>query len=268
MHRLLHYEQMPRQAKQLAELCACPARDLFNLLPDELKTYYRPTRITTTGYRRDNTGFIYCKSDTPVCVVAHLDTVYNKPLALQDIVFIPFVSSDKDGFLQSRFIYDRTNIECHYNYGIGGDDRCGVYHILELLRYCKRYNLPYPSILFTDGEEIGGRGVRNAVKKIYFKETYFVEIDRRGGDEVVFYGSDSDRHWTRFVCGTTGFDHMIGSFSDVSVIKNAYPRAKICNLSAGYYNEHQGAYEYICLSSVRNAQKGLRVLYKVLLEQA
>ena len=83
-------------------------------------------------------GFIYAKGSLPVMLVAHMDTVHKNP---PEIICY---SEDK------RYIMSP--------YGIGGDDRCGIYMILEIVKQNKCH------ILFTEDEEIGGLGAEAFVK--------------------------------------------------------------------------------------------------------
>ena len=79
-------------------------------------------------------GFLYAEGTVPVLLVAHLDTVHtHRP----DII----CCSEDGRYLMSP-------------YGIGGDDRAGVYMILMLMRECHCH------ILFCEDEELGGVGAR------------------------------------------------------------------------------------------------------------
>lgn len=155
-------------------------------------------------------GFLYAEGDLPVLLVAHMDTVHKQPV--ETICF------SKDG----RFMMSPE--------GIGGDDRCGVHMILEIIRESRCH------VLFTEDEEIGCIGARAfAAGKIRPQVNYIVEVDRRGSNDAVFYLCDNPE-FAEFVC-SFGFETARGSFSDISVIAPALGVAAV-NISAGYYNEH------------------------------
>lgn len=177
------------------------------------------SELTRMGYRtRTKKGFIYAKGSLPVLLVAHLDTVHKEPVktvcysAVSGIVMSPE--------------------------GIGGDDRAGVYMILQII---KKYRC---HVLFCEDEEIGGIGAHKFVgSDIKPAVNYIVELDRRGSDDAVFYDCDNPA-FTKFVTGF-GFKEEFGSFSDISVIAPALQVAAV-NISAGYYCEHS-RHEYVNL---------------------
>lgn len=163
-------------------------------------------------------GFVYAQGKIPVLLVAHLDTVHKK--------------------LVRTICYSRDGKIMMSPEGIGGDDRAGVYMILQIIQKHSCH------VLFCEDEEIGGHGARDfANSKIRPKANYIVEMDRRGSNDAVFYHC-ANPEFVDFVC-SFGFEEAIGSFSDISVIA---PRLGIAavNISAGYYNEHQ-KHEFIDL---------------------
>ena len=156
-------------------------------------------------------GFLYAEGTVPVLLVAHLDTVHtHRP----DII----CCSEDGRYLMSP-------------YGIGGDDRAGVYMILMLMRECHCH------ILFCEDEELGGVGARKFTNsKLRPEVNYIVELDRRGRNDAVFYHCDNP-DFTEFVC-SFGFKENSGSFSDISVVAPHLKTAAV-NISAGYFNEHR-----------------------------
>lgn len=178
--------------------------------------------LTARGYRPvSQKGYLYAEGQLPVLLVAHLDTVHRQP--------VQNICCSKDG----RFLMSPE--------GIGGDDRCGVYMILEIIRDARCH------VLFTEDEEIGCVGARAfAAGKIRPNVNYIVEADRRGSNDAVFYLCDNPE-FAEFV-GCFGFETARGSFSDISVIAPTLGVAAV-NISAGYYNEHS-LHEYIDLAAV------------------
>lgn len=180
------------------------------------------SELTARGYHPvSKKGYLYADGEIPVLLVAHLDTVHRQP--------VENICCSRDG----RFMMSPE--------GIGGDDRCGVYMILEIIREAKCH------VLFTEDEEIGCVGARAfAAGKTRPQINYIVEVDRRGSNDAVFYLCDNPE-FAEFV-NSFGFETASGSFSDISVIAPALGAAAV-NISAGYYNEHS-LHEYIDIVAV------------------
>ena len=186
------------------------------------------------GYNPDtmyNTkDFLYAEGDAPYMLVAHLDTVHKQA--------------------PSIICYSKDNNYIMSPQGIGGDDRCGVYIILSLLR-----RLPYkPYILFTMGEEVGCVGAKAFVKWLCDSPDmlpdlkFIVEYDRKGNKDCVFYNCDN-KDFEKFVEGF-GFKTAYGTSSDIKVIAPELGAAAV-NLSSGYYNPHT-EHEYVCMSDMHD----------------
>lgn len=162
--------------------------------------------------------FINKNSEWAPCLVAHMDTVHTQP---SDYEMVPFGNNTK--------VWSPT--------GLGSDCRAGVSMILTLLEEGLR-----PNIMFTFDEEVGGLGASKITQMVSGDAlktvSYFIQIDRRGNDEVVFYCNDNIEFQDDIVKASGGyFKHSIGSFSDISTLMPAYhiPGA---NISSAYENEH------------------------------
>lgn len=189
---------------------ACFER-ILKMTQGELKEYLAQ-QLREYGYEPVcKNGFLYAEGTIPVLLVAHLDTVHTHQ---PDII----CRSEDGRYLMSP-------------YGIGGDDRAGVYMILLLMRKYRCH------ILFCEEEEVGGVGARKFTKsKLRPEVNYIVEMDRRGTNDAVFYNCDNP-DFTEFVC-SFGFEENYGSFSDISVVAPHLDTAAV-NISAGYFNEHR-----------------------------
>ena len=193
---------------------------------------YLDQYLTSKGYITVNEdGFLYARGTVPVLVVAHLDTVH------------------KDKVSEINTINGRISSP----QGIGGDDRCGVFIIMNLIKELKC------SVLFCEQEERGCIGANKFIKASCEMETskgeiieskyvdnldvnYIVEFDRRGNKDAVFYGCDN-KDFTKFITETTGYNEEHGSFTDISKVAPAAGVAAV-NLSSGYYNAHTTS-EYV-----------------------
>ena len=183
-------------------------------------------------------GFLYAKGDIPVLLVAHMDTVHKK---------------------QCKTIYESDG-NFSSPEGIGGDDRCGIFIIMNIINELKC------SVLLCEDEEKGGVGARKFVNAKYksvnenneptdvnyidtLDVNYMIEFDRKGNEDAVFYSCDNPE-FTDFVINHTGYTKAFGSYSDISTLM---PDAHIAavNLSSGYYKPHT-VDEYVAYEEMMN----------------
>lgn len=182
--------------------------------------------LGSLGYKaKGKDGFVFARGDIPVLLVAHMDTVHR---ALPKNIW---------------FSYDLDKITA--NEGIGGDDRCGIYIIMDILKKTKLR----PNILFAEDEEIGGIGSRKFITR-YREDNldldYIIEIDRRGKDDSVFYDLDNEEF--EDYINSFGFITSWGSYTDICELCPHFKVAGV-NLSSGYYNPHTTS-EYVVLSEM------------------
>lgn len=200
------------------QICKMSQGDLKDYLAEKLKETHNQVVI--------GDGFVYAQGKFPVLLVAHLDTVHKE--------------------LPKTFEYDAISSTLSSPQGIGADDRCGVYMILETIKY---YNC---SVLFCEDEEIGGIGAKKFTQTELAKGltfNYIMEFDRKGHNDAVFYD-----------CGNLEFERFItseyyktayGSFSDISIVAPALGCAAV-NLSCGYYNAHTTK-EFVAMSEMEKS---------------
>jgi hypothetical protein len=162
-------------------------------------------------------GYIYAKGEIPVLLTAHMDTVHKEPV--RD--YYEYVDAEGNHILSSP-------------QGIGGDDRCGIYMILQIIKEFK------PSILFCEDEESGGIGSSKFCQTDLINELadlkFLIELDRANGNDAVFYDCDNP-YFTDFITSNTGYKEAWGTFSDISYLSPACKVASV-NLSCGYYHAH------------------------------
>ena len=159
-------------------------------------------------------GFLYGEGDIPILLTAHMDTVHDEPV--------------KDW-------YETEKGRISSPQGIGGDDRCGIWIILQILKAGYK-----PHVLFCEDEETGGIGSHKFVKTNYkfalSNCKYFIELDRMGNNDAVFYKC-GNKKFQDYIMDTTKYQKAYGSFSDISVLSPETDIASV-NLSCGYYNPH------------------------------
>lgn len=158
---------------------------ILKMTQGELKEYLAQ-QLREYGYEPVcKNGFLYAEGTVPVLLVAHLDTVHTHQ---PDII----CRSEDGRYLMSP-------------YGIGGDDRAGVYMILLLMRECRCH------ILFCEEEEIGGVGAKKFAKsKLRPEVNYIVELDRRS---------------TMMLCSTTAITPTLRSSFAASALKKTMDRS-------------------------------------------
>ena len=182
--------------------------------------------LTNIGYScKQGDGWLYKDGTFPVLLVAHLDTVHKET---------PKRIIEKDGKMSSP-------------QGIGGDDRCGVYMILEII---KKYDC---AVLFCEDEEIGCEGAGKFIKTKLCKElkgkfNYIIELDRKGSTDAVFYELDN-MEFEDFVTEKYWKSDW-GSFTDICILAPELDCAAV-NLSCGYYKQHTTD-EYVVLAEMEN----------------
>ena len=190
-----------------------PQMELKKTLKAELKNRGYP--IT------DKPGYLYAEGTIPVLLVAHMDTVHRQPV--------------------EQICYSADGAVAMSPQGIGGDDRCGVWMILQILRTTNCH------VLFCEDEEVGCIGAKKFTGgSLRPQVNYIVELDRRGNNDAVFYRCDNPE-FEDFVT-SFGFETAGGSCSDISYIA-PYLETAAVNISCGYYCEHQ-RHEYIHLEEI------------------
>ena len=221
--------------KGFVQLCLPTQSELKVLLVKEL---------IAAGYTDviQSDGYIYATGNIPVLLTAHMDTVHHK--RVED--FYEYYDENKKQHIISS------------PQGIGGDDRCGIYMILQIIKTHKC------SVLFCEDEECGGIGSKKFTKTALIKEIenmkYMIELDRMNGKDAVFYSCDNT-DFTKFIESNTGYKKAWGSFSDISTLMPAAGVAGV-NLSCGYYNAHQTS-EYVIVEEMLNTINVVKKLLDV-----
>ena len=184
---------------------------VLRLRQPELKKVLRE-ELLEMGYPPiSRKGYLYAPGEIPVLLVAHLDTVHYEPPSI--------ICYSKDG----RYMMSPQ--------GIGGDDRAGVYMILQILKQVNCH------VLFCEDEESGGHGAKAFTKSsIKMDVNYIIELDRKGDNDAVYYGCDNPKF--REFIQDFGFQEAFGTFSDISILAPHLKTAAV-NLSTGYYYAHR-----------------------------
>lgn len=187
------------------------------------------------------------------CVVAHTDTVHSltKINVKEEMLF------NAQNVLKKSFKgYDNFGNPT----GIGGDDKCGVFACLKLLK-----KLPYLKAAFFVSEETGCHGSRAANKDFFENVGYAIQFDapenwmvtEKCFGEVLFdrnskfFESCNDVLLKNMV--VKDMEYMTHPYTDVYALKKQFDFSCI-NFSIGYYNYHTRN-EYVVIEDVFNGVK-------------
>ena len=206
--------------KEFEKICRMSQKSLKNHLKQKLCATYGDVVVED--------GFLYAQGNFPVLLVSHLDTVHKE--------------------LPKTIVYDKNLGTISSPQGIGGDDRSGVYMILEII---KKFNC---SVLFCEDEEIGGIGAGKFTKSNLASEldfNYIIEFDRANANDAVFYSCANDE-FEEFITRDF-YKTAYGTYSDICEVAPALGCAAV-NLSCGYYKAHTTS-EYVVLSEMENSIK-------------
>ena len=220
-------------------LCKTSQEDLKRILE---------TALEALGYEDiySGDGYLYAKGTIPVLLTAHMDTVH------KDLVKDYYEYYDKEN--------DQHIISSPQ--GIGGDDRCGIYMILEIIKTHKC------SVLFCEDEESGcigsGKFCLTELIEDLKEMKYLIELDRKDSKDAVFYDCDND-DFTKFIEENTGYKKAWGSCSDISNLSPACKVASV-NFSCGYYNAHTTS-EYVIVEEMIDTINVVKKLLDVECEQ-
>ena len=205
--------------KIFEHLCKMSQKELKKYVTKQLERTHKDTVVVGDGY-------VYAQGSFPVLLVAHMDTVHKKS--------------------PKTFVYDMEKGSVSSPQGIGGDDRCGVYMIFEIV---KKFNC---SVIFCEDEEIGGVGADKFLRTQLARDltfNYAIEFDRKGKNDAVFYECDNPE-FEDFITEefyTTAY----GTFSDISYLAPFLECAAV-NLSCGYYKAHTTD-EYVVLKEMQDS---------------
>lgn len=192
--------------------------------------------------QEDAFGNIYVtkgSSDLYPCVIAHTDTV--QPITNPMEIY-------RTG--DTLFAFNPVKrIQC----GIGGDDKVGVYILLQLLN-----DVPTMKAVFFREEEEGSKGAAFSMRnhKEWFENCGFVvAVDRKGNSDIVTYSgglvitSDAFLEAHEELFTKYGYNEANGLCSDIDVLIRYDVGVSGINLSCGYHDPHSNR-EVVSISDV------------------
>ena len=141
--------------------------------------------------------------------------------------------------------------------GIGGDDKCGVFACLTLLK-----ELPYLKAAFFVSEETGCHGSKKADEKFFTNVGYGIQFDAPENWMItekcfgqILFDRESEFFEKIDQVLTEGMvkedmEYMVHPYTDVYALRNKFDFSCI-NFSIGYYNYHTKN-EYVVIEDVFN----------------
>lgn len=207
-------------------------------LDKELRKLKTPYEIDAAGNVLVTKG----KTNLYPCVTSHMDTVHK----IVDDFNIYTEVDDKD------LLFAISNKK---RVGIGGDDKCGVFACLYLLKI-----IPQIKVVFFSREERGCRGSGDIDKRFFSDCQYLIQLDRRGKKDFIqtYWGNKTVSHEFASEIGLIKkkykYKNCIGTVTDVMKLWNNKVGISCINLSCGYYQPHT-ALEYVSIKDLWNSVK-------------
>ena len=246
---------MERNNKLLKEVLSIPTKSYQeDLMIDFIATWLENNNIP---YYVDDFYNIYATKQSDEieffpCVVAHTDTVHT----IDSINVVEEMLPDAQGNI-------KMSLKAYNNEGdptgIGGDDKCGVFACLELLK-----ELPNVKAAFFVAEEVGCKGSFNADPEFFKNVGYCVQFDAPENNMISEYlmGKPMFKRDSEFF--EVGSKLITENFpNDTKYHKHPYTdiyplnqkfQLSCFNISIGYYRYHTPN-EYVVLDDLYNGIK-------------
>lgn len=182
------------------------------------------------------------------CVISHTDTVHNIDTINVNEMMLP--NAQQQLKLSLKAFNDKGQPT-----GIGGDDKCGVFACLTLLK-----ELPYLKAAFFVSEETGCHGSKKADPKFFENVGYGIQFDAPENWMItekcfgqVLFDRDTDFFKKIDKVLTEGMvkedmQYMVHPFTDVYALRGKFNFSCI-NFSIGYYDYHTRD-EYVVIEDV------------------
>jgi len=226
-------------------------RQLLRILQIQSESYnskkmsdYIVARLQSEGINveKDVSGNIYAtKGNAAIypCVVSHIDTVHK---------IVPEENYQVVESNSKAFAIDPVSMKFT---GIGGDDKCGIYICIELMKRVKNLK----AVFFVD-EEVGCVGSSQADLSFFDNVGYLIQSDRKGYSDVVSQlcgvkvASDAFMQVIKPVMDSYLKEECLtGGLTDIHELKTSGVDVSAINLSCAYYNPHSDN-EYIDLNQL------------------
>ena len=196
------------------------------------------------------------------CVISHTDTVHN--LDVINVIEEKLPNAQGEIKLALKAYNDQGRPT-----GIGGDDKCGVFACMTLLR-----ELPFVKAAFFVSEETGCHGSRSADGKFFEDVGYAIQFDAPENWMItekcfgqILFDRNSDFFKACDEVLTEGMikedmQYMVHPYTDVYALRSKFNFSCI-NFSIGYYDYHTKD-EYVVVEDVFNGiEMGIKMIEKL-----
>jgi len=186
------------------------------------------------------------------CIVAHMDTVHS--IVDNFTIYSEEVNNSIRLFAKSN--KSKT--------GIGGDDKCGVFACLYMLK-----QLPSLKVVFFTQEETGLKGSNNIAHGFFDDVSYIIQLDRRGSIDFIdkYIGDKTvSPDFTSEISNLKkdyGFKSTTGIITDSIHLWDEGIGISCVNISCGYYRPHSNN-EYIDVNILWNSILFTKALMQIL----
>lgn len=203
-----------------------------------IKSELNTLKIKFTQDKYDNIIVIRNKELSPF-IVAHMDTVHN-------------IVANTSIYMNGNNIF-AMNTDTVSQIGIGGDDKVGIWAVLELLKINKKFNA-----VFFSNEEIGAIGSSNIDLDIFKNASWLLELDRKGKSDFIceYISSKEFKNDLKEVYESYDYNSETtkNTVTDVSRLSDRNVGVSCVNISCGYYNPHSDK-EYIVFDEAMESMK-------------
>ncbi len=172
------------------------------------------------------------------CLASHTDTVHDMN---------PYARVHQHGDILFAWCGNKKK-----SYGIGGDDKVGVFICLTAL-----LELPAVKCAFFRDEETGCVGSSKASAQWFSDCSFVLQCDRRGSKDFINDINGMEMYSTSFadaikpILEEYGYKETDGMMTDVEQLKKNKINLCMANMSCGYYEPHSST-EYVVISHVLN----------------
>ena len=201
------------------------------------------------SYQFDNYGNIYltkgelAEGEYYPCMTAHIDSVQTKHKEFIN-------GGDALNVITRDCKNGKTEIYGE-DYGLGGDDKCGVLIALSCFQFCDKLKASF----FLE-EETGCKGSSNLDKDFFSNVGYVIGFDSPDFNRSAWsvsgaqmFTKDFYLNYMKEICDKHGRTKFYSEpFTDIKEIRNKVP-IQCMNFGSGYYNAHMSN-EYVVLEEV------------------
>lgn len=231
------------EMNNLINYCKFSQKELYTILINELKLL--GYKVYDNDQSEHCSRYIYGVGSIPICLTAHLDTVFGN-------------NRNKDIKVNGDIITSKD--------GLGGDDRVGVYMILDII---KKYKC---NVLFLEDEECGHSGavhfINGPYREMFMKQNNFcIDLDMHGANILTFYETTNDEFKKEILSILKDYKQRDPKVGASDLIELTVGWDKQCrsgirhmdgtniasfNIGVGYYNAHT-LEEYVKFSEVKKS---------------